>query len=191
MVKSADSSASRQQPPKFVRNAVGLLRLQATIWALLSAGVVAGDSVSLARAPSKVTMTAVVVTVVLALAAGTFAAAKFRLAHRLPRGTERTREAVITVETLMAGFAGLVLLFLTVTGFGLILSPPFLIGGIMCVRVVRGLTKPRAEQYSDASESVGGQSANLRSPDGGSPAQFQGYLATAYSWRSVSLPGRS
>jgi hypothetical protein len=178
-VKSADSPVSRQQPPKFVRNAVGLLRLQATIWALLSAGIVAGDTSSFARTPSKVTMTAFVVIVVLALAAGTFAAAKFWLAYRLPRGTQRTREAVITVETLMAGFAGLVLLCLTVTGYGLIFSPPFIIGGIMCVRVVRGLTKPPAEQYFDANEAVDTQSSNLRSPDDSSPAQFQGYLVTA------------
>lgn len=178
MVKSADSPASRQ-PHKFVQNAVGLLRLQATIWALLSGGMVAGVSASFARTPSNVTMTTFVGVVVLALVAGTFAAAKFWLAHRLPRGTQRTREAVITVETLMAGFAGLVLLFLTVSGYGLILSPPFIIGGIMCVRVVRGLTKPPAEQYFDANEAVDAQSANLRSPDGGSPALFQGYLATA------------
>ena len=124
-------------------------------------------------------MTTFVGIVVLAVVPGTFAAAKFWLAYRLPRGTRRTREAVITVETLMAGFAGLVLLFLTVTGYGLIFSPPFLIGGIMCVWVIRGLTKPPAEQYFDANEAVDAQSANLRSPDGGSPAQFQGYLATA------------
>lgn len=42
----------------------------------------------------------------------------------------------------MAGFAGLVLLFLTVSGYSLILSPPFIIGDIMCVWVIRGLTKP-------------------------------------------------
>ena len=146
MVKSAAGAASRQQPSKFVQNAVGLLRLQATIWALLSAGMVAGVSASFARTPSKVTMTTFVGIVVLALAASTFAAAKFWLAHRLPRGTQRTREVVITVETLMAGFAGLVLVFLTVTGYGLILSPPFIIGGIMCARVVRGLIKFPAEQ---------------------------------------------
>ena len=141
--------------------------------------MVAGVSASFARTPSKVTMTMFVGVVVLALVAGTFAAAKFWLAYRLPRGTQRTREAVIAVETLMGGFAGLVLLFLTVSGYGLILSPPFIIGGIMCVRVVRGLTKPPAELYFDANDAVDAQSANLRSPDGGSPAQFQGYLATA------------
>ena len=112
--------------------------------------MVAGVSASIARTPSKVTMTIFVGSVALALVSGTFAAAKFWLAYRLPRGTQRTREAVITVETLMAGFAGLVLLFLTVTGYGLILSPPFIIGGIMCVRVVRGLTMSPAEQYFDA-----------------------------------------
>jgi hypothetical protein len=146
VVKSADSAPSRQQSPKFVQNAVGLLRLQATIWALLSAGMVAGVSASFARTPSKVTMTTFAGIVVLALVPGTFAAVKFWLAYRLPRGTQRTREAVITVETLMAGFAGLVLLFLTVTGYGLVFSPPFIIGGIMCARVVRGLIKSPAEQ---------------------------------------------
>lgn len=181
MVKSAESPASRQQAPKSVQNAVGLLRLQATIWALLSAGIVADGSVylaRLARTPGN-TMTAVVVTVVLALVTGTFAAAKFRLAYHLPRGTHQTCDAVIGVETLMVCFAGLMLFVLTVSGMGLILSPPFIIGGIMSARVVRGLTKPPAQQYFDANEAVDAQSANLRSPDGGSPAQFRGHLATA------------
>jgi hypothetical protein len=179
MVKPAESPASQQQVPKSVQNAVGLLRLQATIWALLSGGLVAGDSASLARTPSKVAMTAVAVTVVLALAAGTFAVAKFRLAYRLPRGTHQTREAVITVEGLMACFAGLVLVALTVSGYGLIISPPFIIGGIMSARVAAGLNKPPAQQYFDANGAVDTQPANLRSPDGGSAAQFRGYLATA------------
>jgi hypothetical protein len=179
MVKSAESPASRQQAPKSLQNAVGLLRLQATIWALLSAGIVAGCSAFLARTPSKVTMTAVAATVVLVLVTAAFAAVKFRLAHRLPRGTHQTRAAVIRVEKLMVCFAGLVLFVLTVSGMGLIISPPFIIGGIMSARVARGLTKPPALQYFDANEGADAQSANLRSPDGGSPAQFRGYLATA------------
>jgi hypothetical protein len=123
-------------------------------------------------------VTAIVLTVVLALATGTFAVAKLWLAYRLPRGTHQTREAVITVEGLMACLAGLVLVALTVTGYGLVLSPPFIIGGIMSGLVARGLNRPPAQQYFDASEAVD-QSANLRPPDGGSPAQFRGYLATA------------
>ena len=79
----------------------------------------------------------------------------------------------------MACFAGLVLLALTVSGYGLIISPPFIIGGIMSARVAAGLNKPPAQQYFDANGAVDAQPADLRSPDGGSPAQFRGYLATA------------
>lgn len=176
MVESADSG---QHAPGPVKNAVSLLRLQAAIWAMLSAGIVADGSANLALTPTSKVRTAFAVAIVLALAMGTFAAAKFRLARRLPRGTHRTREAVITVETLMAGFAGLVTLVLAVSVFGLILSPPFIIGGIMSARVARGLARPPARQYFDANQSAGACPATLRSPRGGGQAQFRGHLATA------------
>ena len=157
--------------------AVGLLYLQAAIWALLSAGIAYGDVNVAITNPGKGTTTSVVVLAVLALAAGTFAAGKFWLAYRLPRGTHQTREAVITVEALMGGFAGLVLLALFLSVFGLILSPPVIIGGIMSVLVAHGLTKPPARQYFDANEAARAQSSNLRSADGSSPAQFRARLA--------------
>lgn len=164
-----------------MRNAVGLLRLQAAIWALLCAGLIAGDAASLtgalARTPTKISMTAVVVIFVLALAAGTLAVAKFRLAYRLPRGSHQTREAVITVEVVMAGFAGLVLLALALTITGLIFSPPFIVGGVMSAWVASGLNKPPAQQYFDAKEAVDAQPAGLRQADGGRSAQFRGALA--------------
>jgi hypothetical protein len=153
--------------------------LQAIIWALLSVGIVADGSANLALTPTSKVKTAFVVAVVLALVMGTFAVAKFRLANRLPRGTHRTREAVITVETLMAGFAGLVMLVLVVSVFGLIISPPFIIGGIMSARVARGLARPPACHYFDVNEAAAASSANLRSPEGGNQAQYRGYLATA------------
>jgi hypothetical protein len=177
MVKSAGGSASWRHAPAPLKQAVGLLYLQATIWAFLSAGIVVGESLTLARTPdSKVTTT--VVTVLLALATGTFAAAKFRLAYRLPRGSHKTREAVITVETLMATFAGVVLLGLFISVTGLILSPPFIIGGVMSARVARGLAKPPARQYFDANQARGAQTGNARLPDSGdSPVQFYVCLA--------------
>jgi hypothetical protein len=179
MAKSAGSPAFWQQAPASVKLAVGLLYLQATIWALLSGGIAYGSASVAIRHASKTTTTAVVVTAVLALAAGIFAAVKFWLAYRLPRGGHKTREAVITVEGLMACFAGLLLLALFVTITGLILSPPVIVGGIMSVRVAHGLTKPPARQYFDAIEAAGAQALNLRSPDGGSPAQFRARLAAA------------
>jgi hypothetical protein len=51
-------------------HAVGLLNLQATIWALLTVGVADGDANVAITLPSKVTTTAFV-AVLLALAAGT------------------------------------------------------------------------------------------------------------------------
>ena len=180
MVKSAERPASWQQAPASVKHAVGLLYLQAAIWSLPSVGIVYGDANVAITHPSKVTTTAFVVTALLALAAGTFAAGKFWLAYRLPRGTHRTREAVITVEALMGGFAGLVMLVLFISGFGLLLSPPVIIGGIVSVLVAHGLTKPPARQYFDANEAAAGaQTPNLRSSDGASPAQFRARLAVA------------
>jgi succinate dehydrogenase hydrophobic anchor subunit len=182
MAESIESPAPRQGAPTSVQRAVGLLRLQATIWALLCVGTVADGSANLALQtvnPSWGTVNAVVFTVVLALGTGLIAVAKFRLAYRLPRGSRRTLETVIDVEMVMAFFAGLVLLFLVFSGFGLILSPPFIIGGIMSARVARGLTKPPAQQYFDANQALDGQSAALASPEGGTPTQFRGYLVTA------------
>ena len=178
MVKSAKSPAYWQRAPASVKLAVGLLCLQATIWALLSAGIAYGETNVAITHPSKGTIDMVVLAV-LALAAGTFAAIKFWLAYRLPRGTHRTREAVISVEGLMGCFAGLVLLYLFVSLYGLVLSPPVIIGGIMSVLVAHGLTKPPAKQHFDANEAAGAQSLPLRSPDGGSPAQLRARIATA------------
>jgi hypothetical protein len=179
MVKAAESPASRQQAPASVNLAVALLCLQATIWALLAADIAYG-SANAAIAPARNdTTTGVVVLAVLALVASTIVAGKFWLAYRLPRGTHQTREAVIMVEGLMGGFAGLVLLALFVIPIGLILSPPIIIGGIMSVLVAHGLTKPPARQYFDANEAARAQSSNLGSPDGGSPAQFRARPAAA------------
>jgi hypothetical protein len=122
---------------------------------------------------------ATVMAVVVALVMGAFSAAKLRLASRLPHGTHQTRERVVAVETIMACFGGLVTLVLVASVFGLILSPAFIIGGIMSARVARGLTKPPAQQYFDAIEAEAAQSASAPPPDGGNPAQFQGILATA------------
>lgn len=127
---------------------MGLLYLQAAIWALLSAGVVAAGSMTLASTPAS-KVTTVVLTSALTVATASFAAAKFRLAGRLPRGGHQTRETVISVETLMAGFAVLLLLVLAISVFGLVLAPPVIIGGIMSARVARGLTLPPARQYLD------------------------------------------
>jgi hypothetical protein len=172
MENPAESPGSGQRPPESVRRAMGLLRVQATIWALVTAGIVADGSATLARTPdSKVTTT--IVTVVLALAAGAFAAVKFRLAYRLPQGGHRTRAAVIQVETLMAWFAGLLLFALAVSVFGLILSPPVIIGGIMSARVARGLAEPPARQYFDAGEAAGAKARSLRPAGGGSLARFR------------------
>ena len=93
MEKPAESPGSRPQAPAPVKRAVSLLYVQAAIWVLLTAGIVADGSATLARTPSsKITTT--VITVVLALAAGAFAAVKFRLAHRLRRGRYGGRIAV-------------------------------------------------------------------------------------------------
>lgn len=181
MVQSTEEPVP-QPAPKSVRNAVALLRLQATIWALLAAGIVAAGSANLALTPSSKALAPFVATVVFTLAMGTFAAAKLRLAYRLPRGTHQTRQAVITVETLMACFAGLLCvptLAAVAAIFGLIIFPPILIGGIMSAQVARGLTKPPALQYFDAAEAAKAPAANQRSPEGGNQAQFWGYLATA------------
>src|SRR5262245_34102703 len=108
MGKPAGSPASAQQAPASVRAAVGLLYLQATIWALMSAGIAYG-SANVAITPARNdTATGIVVPAVLALVAGALAAGKFWLAYRLPRGSHKTRVAVVTVEALMGCFAGLI-----------------------------------------------------------------------------------
>lgn len=171
MGKSVQSSASRLQAPASVRRAAGLLYLQATMWALLTASL-AGGAATLARTPaSKVTATAM--TVVLALATGSLAAAKFKLAYRLPHGGHQTRQTVITVEGLMACFAGLLVLVLAISVFGLILSPPVIIGGIMSARVAHDLTKPPAREYFDANETADAQPINPRPAGGGSLTPFR------------------
>jgi len=179
MGKPEGSLASWQQAPVSVKAAVGLLYLQATIWAMVSAGIAYG-SANVAIAPARNdTTTGIAVLAVLALVAGALAAGKFSLACRLPRGSHKTREAVITVEGLMGCFAGLILLVLLVSITGLILSPPAIVGGIMSVLVAHGLTKPPARQYFDANEAARAQSSNPGSADGGSPAHFRARLAAA------------
>jgi len=145
----------------------------------MSAGIAyASADVAISPDPNDTT-TGVTVFAVLTLVAGALAAGKFRLAYRLPRGSHKTREAVITVEALMGGFAGLVLLALFVTPAGGLFLPPVIVGGIMSVLVARGLNKPPALQYFDAKEAPGAQSSNAGSADSGSPAQFRARLAAA------------
>ena len=171
MEKPAESPMSRQEAPASVKAAVGLLCLQAAIWALLSADLAYG---------SDRTTRGGVVLAVLALVTATIAASKLWLAYRLPRGTHRTREAVISLEGVMGCFAGLVLLAALFLGLaGLLLFPPVIVGGIMSVLVANGLTKPPARQYFDANEAARAQTPNRRSRDDGSPAQYRARFATA------------
>jgi hypothetical protein len=179
MVKMPERHAFWQQAPASAKQAVSLLNLQAAIWALLAVGMACGDADVAVTHPGKVTTTAFVVTVVLAVAAGAFAAGKFWLAYRLPRGTHKTREAVITVERLMAGFACLMLFALMLTVTGLILSPPIIIGGIMSARVANGLTKPPARGYFDANDATRCEAPDVRTCNGGGPAEFRSRLAAA------------
>jgi hypothetical protein len=175
MVESAESPATRQQAPKSVQQAVNLLRLQATIWALLAADAWVNLGIGL----TSTSKAAVVGTIAMGLAGAAFAAAKFWLAYRLPRSTHRTRSVVIGVEAVMAGFAALVVSLLAITIFGLILSPPFIIGGIMSARVAQGLTKPPALDYFSTNQALSTRSTSPRARNGGTPAQYRGYLATA------------
>jgi hypothetical protein len=175
MVESTESPVSVENQPKSVRHAVNLLRLQATIWALVSGDAWLNLKVGL-TSPNNA---AVVGTIAIGVAAAAFAAAKLWLAYRLPRSTHQTCSIVIGVEFVMAGFAGLVLVIMIISVFGVILSPPFIIGGIMSLRVARGLTKPPAQQYFDANRAPGDQSSALPFPEGGAPAQFRSYLAMA------------
>src|SRR5260370_2582676 len=133
MVEPVESlaPASQQETPIAIRNAAGLLRIQAIIWALLAVGLVADGTANLALKPAKGLVIAMVVAVVVALAMGAFSAAKFRLASRLPHGTHQTRERVVAVETIMACLGGLVTLVLVATVFALILAPAFIIGAIL------------------------------------------------------------
>jgi hypothetical protein len=169
---------SAPETPVSIRNAVGLLRVQAIIWALLAVGLVADGAANLALKPTKGMVTALVAAVVVALVMCAFSAAKFSLASRLPNGTHQTRERVVAVEIIMACFGGLVTLVLAASVFGLILAPPFVVGGIMSARVARGLAKPPAEQYLDAIQAQAAQSASAP-PHGGNPAQFHGVVAMA------------
>lgn len=74
-----------------MQNAVGLLRLQAAIWTLLSAGLIADGAANLVLTPTRKVTIAFIVAVAIALVMGTFAAAKFRLAARLPAVSRRWR----------------------------------------------------------------------------------------------------
>jgi hypothetical protein len=141
-----------------------LLWLQATIWALLSAGIIALGSTYLAETSNTVTAPAIPMTVVLALATGTFAALKYRLAYRLPRGTLRTCENVIGTEMMMVILAGLMMVALACSGMGLILSPPVIIGGVMSIKAARGLTKPPAQQYFEANDAAAAQPVGRTPP---------------------------
>jgi hypothetical protein len=180
MLRSRERSAFWQQAPASVKLAVRLLNLQATIWSVLVVGLAYGDADVAITHPGKVTTTAFVATVLLALAGGTFAAGKFWLAARLPRGHHKTRKAVITVEELMAGFAGLILLGLMLSVTGVVLSPPIVIGGIMSFRAARGLSKPPARGYFDAIEAAPRQARPEPRPGkGGSPAQFRSGIVAA------------
>lgn len=170
---------SEQETPIAIRNAVGLLRTQAIIWALLAVGLVIDGAANLALKPTKGLVTAMVVAVVVALVMGAFSLAKFGLASRLLHGTHQTRERVVAVETIMACFGGLVTLVLAASVTGLTLAPAFIIGGFMSAVVARGLTKPPARQYFDAIEAEATQTASAPSPDGGSSAQIHSVIATA------------
>jgi hypothetical protein len=177
MVEPAGSLAPGS--PTAIRNAVGLLRLQAIIWAVLAIGLLADGAANLARKPTEGLLTAMVAAAVVAFFMGVSSAVNFRLASRLPYGAHQARERVVAIETVMAGFGGLVTLVLAASVFGLILAPPFIVGGIMSARVARGLTRPSALQYFDAIEAQAARSARPPLPDGGNPAQFHGILATA------------
>lgn len=125
--------------PQTVSHARALLYLQAVIWGLLCfVATVNATSSNPVLDPAFLLGTAGV--------AGGLAVAKARLGHRISRGGDGTRRAVVAVESLMACLGALGTLAAVAPGGG-VPALAFLVGGGMSLKVATGLTRPPARQY--------------------------------------------
>ncbi len=151
--------------PRTVGFARGLLYLQACIWGLLCAGAVVS-----AASPGPVLDPALLVAV--GVAAGSLAVAKAWLGHRITRGSDRTRQGVVVVESAMACLGAFLALPAAIPPGGGIAALACLVGGGLSLRAATWLTRPPARQYFAP---PGGEdtSANPESrPDDGDSARY-------------------
>ena len=136
---AVDADPRRWMPPS-VSHARELLYLQASIWGLLCIG-------ALLNATSPNPLFGPALMLAAASICGALAAAKAWLGHRIPRGSDRTRQAVIVVESVMACLGALLTLPAAIPEGGAIPALACLVGGGLSLRATIGLTKPPARQY--------------------------------------------
>jgi hypothetical protein len=143
--------------PSAVGFALGLLYLQAAIWGLLCVGAVV-----IAATPRPAADTAVLLAV--GAVAGALAGAKAWLAHRIARGSDRTRQGVIVVESVMGGLGALLTLPLLIPEGGGVPALACLVGGGLSLTAAIWLTKPPARQYFAAPGSEDTQANQISRP---------------------------
>lgn len=156
--------------PQTVSFARGLLYLQASIWGVICGGAVANAASSNPWLDPALMFGAGGV-------AGTLAAAKAWLGHRIARGSDRTRQGVIVVESLMACLGALLTLPALIPEGGGIPALACLVGGGLSLRAAVWLTQPPARQYFAPPGSEDTQANPITRPtDGGSAPYWR--LAT-------------
>jgi hypothetical protein len=163
----------RRWMPGSVRYARGLLYLQASIWGLLCVlGILSATSPSPVFGPALMLVATGV--------AGSVAAAKTWLGHRIPRGSDNTRHGVIVVESLMACLGALLTLPVAIPEGGGVPALACVVGGGMSLAAAIGLAQPPARQYFAPAGSEIAEANPASRPDGGGSAPF---------WRLPTLLG--
>lgn len=171
-----------QQPPRSVRFADGLLRVQAGCWGLLTAFFLIG----LVNAAVEGSMADAAVLFAAGAVAAAFGILKGLLAGHLQPGAARTRRAVIGAELAMACFGAGVLLLTVVLApspAGFLLFLPFSTGTGLSIAAAIGLLRPPARRYTASPASTFSSHEEPADAESTRPAPF---------WRlqpaSVSAP---
>ena len=158
---AVDVDPSRRIPPS-VSYAREILYLQASIWGLLCVGATLNAASSHPWFDPALTFCAAGV-------AGALAGGKAWLGHRISQGSNKTRQAVIVVESFMACLGALLTLPAAIPEGGGVPALACLVGGGLSLKAAIGLTKPPARQYFVAPGSeVTRANLTSRSNEGGS-----------------------
>lgn len=161
--------------PPAVSYARGLLYLQASVWGLLC--VVAILNVLEPRP-----WIGLAPTLGTAGVAAALTGVKAWLGYRMPLGSDRTRQGVIVIESVMACLGALLTLPMLIAPGGGIPALACLVGGGLSLRAAIELTKPPARQYFAR---PGGEVAQAN------PTLGQDDRGGAAFWRALLLPGIS
>ena len=168
--------------PRPVSLAQELLYCQASIWGLISGGCLTWSLLAITRATSNPGPWLITTALIAAAVAGVLAAAKARLGYWIPRGTDRTRQAVVRVEFSMACLGALATIPAMLPEGGGIYALAALVGGGLSLAAAIGLEKPPAREYFAAPGTQVAQSSVASQPDGERSAQFR-HIRPNAQWR--------